>query len=160
MQQDPPDVLVVTGSKALGAEGGAVLASESVIAMLRQRARPYVYSSAPSPSVCAALTAALDVLDGPNSPVPDLHRNVDRMATRLGLDTWPTPIVPVAVGDETASVQAAHELGEQGWFVPAMRWPTVPRSRAILRVTLMATHTDDQIDGLADALARLGLPRT
>ena len=64
------------------------------------------------------------------------------------------------VGDETASVQAAHELGEQGWFVPAMRWPTVPRSRAILRVTVMATHTDDQIDGLADALVRLGLPRT
>ena len=160
MQQDPPDVLVVTGSKALGAEGGAVLASESVIAMLRQRARPYVYSTAPSPAVCAALTAALDILNGPNSPVPDLHRNVSRMATRLGLNSWPTPIIPVAVGDETASVQAAHELGEQGWFVPAMRWPTVPRSRAILRVTVMATHTDDQIDGLADALARLGLPHT
>ena len=68
---------------------------------------------------------------------------------------WPSPIIPVPIGDEANAVSASAALRDAGYFVPAIRWPTVPRGAAMLRVTVMATHTDDQIDGLAWALAQV-----
>ena len=68
---------------------------------------------------------------------------------------WPSPIIPVPIGDEASAVSASAALRDAGYFVPAIRWPTVPRGEAMLRVTVMATHTDEQIDGLANAISRL-----
>ena len=77
------------------------------------------------------------------------------MASQLGMDAWASPIIPVPIGDETRAVAASARLREAGYFVPAIRWPTVPRSAAMLRVTVMSTHTYAQIDGLAQALAQV-----
>lgn len=150
-----PDILVATASKALGVEGGAVLGSESVAKLLRQKARPFVYSTSPTPATCAAVTAAIGVIDSDESPVPALHRNIAHLAGRLGMGQWHPPIIPVSVGDERAAHRASVRLREEGFFVPAIRYPTVPRGAAMLRVTVMATHTPEQIDALADAILRL-----
>lgn len=159
MEDCPPDVLVATASKALGAEGGAVAAAPEVTRLLRQKARPFVYSTAPSPAVCAGVTAAVGVVRGPDSPLAALHANIAELSARLGLGTWPSPIIPIAVGEETDAVEASVQLRRQGFFVPAIRWPTVARGAAMLRVTVMATHTPEHIDALSTALERLGLPR-
>ena len=152
---DHPDILVATSSKALGVEGGAVATSAPVAALLRQKARTFVYSTSSTPATCAAVSAAIGVLEGDGSPVPALHRNIRRLASQLGMGEWASPIIPVPIGDETKAVDAAAKLREAGYFVPAIRWPTVPRGAAMLRVTVMATHTDAQIDGLADVISRL-----
>lgn len=152
---DHPDILVATSSKALGVEGGAVATSAPVAALLRQKARTFVYSTSSTPATCAAVSAAIGVLEGQDSPVPALHRNIRRLAGHLGMGDWASPIIPVPIGDEARAVNAAAKLREAGYFVPAIRWPTVPRGAAMLRVTVMATHTDAQIDGLADVISRL-----
>ena len=152
---DHPDILVATSSKALGVEGGAVATSAPVAALLRQKARTFVYSTSSTPATCAAVSAAIGVLEGEDSPVPALHRNIRRLAGHLGMGDWASPIIPVPIGDETRAVNASSWLREAGYFVPAIRWPTVPRDAAMLRVTVMATHTDAQIDGLADVISRL-----
>ena len=152
---DHPDILVATSSKALGAEGGAVAASAPVAGLLRQKARTFVYSTSSTPATCAAVSAAIGVLEGKESPVPSLHRNIRRLASQLGMDEWASPIIPVPIGDEAHAVNASARLLEAGFFVPAIRWPTVPRGAAMLRVTVMATHSDEQIDGLAHAISRL-----
>ena len=152
---DHPDILVATSSKALGVEGGAVATSALVAALLRQKARTFVYSTSSTPATCAAVSAAIGVLEGDGSPVPALHRNIRRLASQLGMSEWASPIIPVPIGDEAQAVNASAALREAGYFVPAIRWPTVPRGAAMLRVTVMATHTDAQIDGLADVISRL-----
>ena len=152
---DHPDILVATSSKALGVEGGAVAASAPVAALLRQKARTFVYSTSSTPATCAAVSAAIGVLEGEENPVTALHRNIRRLASQIGMGEWASPIIPVPIGDETRAVNAAARLREAGYFVPAIRWPTVPRGAAMLRVTVMATHTDEQIDGLARALRQV-----
>ncbi|MBF4546726.1 8-amino-7-oxononanoate synthase [Corynebacterium afermentans subsp. lipophilum] len=152
---DHPDVLVATSSKALGVEGGAVAASAPVAALLRQKARTFVYSTSSTPATCAAVSAAIGVLESDGSPVTALHRNIRRLAGHLGMGDWASPIIPVPIGDEAKAVDASATLREARYFVPAIRWPTVPRGAAMLRVTVMATHTDAQIDGLADVISRL-----
>lgn len=150
---DHPDILVATSSKALGVEGGAVATSAPVASLLRQKARTFVYSTSSTPATCAAVSAAIGVLEGKKTPVPALHRNICRLAGHLGMGDWPSPIIPVPIGDETQAVHASSALRQAGYFVPAIRWPTVPRHQAMLRVTVMATHTFEQIDGLARVLA-------
>ena len=152
---DHPDILVATSSKALGVEGGAVATSAPVAALLRQKARTFVYSTSSTPATCAAVSAAIGMLERQDSPVPALHRNIRRLAGHLGMGDWASPIIPVPIGDETKAVNASATLREAGYFVPAIRWPTVPRGAAMLRVTVMATHTFEQIDGLADVISRL-----
>ena len=155
LADDHPDILVATSSKALGVEGGAVATSAPVAALLRQKARTFVYSTSSTPATCAAVSAAIGVLEGKQTPVPALHRNIRRLAGHLGMGEWPSPIIPVPIGDETQAVHASAALRQAGYFVPAIRWPTVPRHQAMLRVTVMATHTFEQIDGLADVISRL-----
>ena len=152
---DHPDILVATSSKALGVEGGAVATSAPIATLLRQKARTFVYSTSSTPATCAAVSAAIGVLESQDSPVPALRRNIHRLAGHLGMDAWASPIIPVPIGDETRAVNASARLREAGYFVPAIRWPTVPHGAAMLRVTVMATHTDAQIDGLTHAISRL-----
>lgn len=157
LDADPPDILVATASKALGAEGGVVATSETVAALLRQKARPFVYSTSSTPVTCASIRAALRILESRQSPVGDLHRNVAQLADALGIGQWPSPIIPVVVGDEAAAMRASRRLADAGFFVPAIRYPTVPRGNAMLRVTVMATHTAGHIARLAAELQRGGM---
>jgi 8-amino-7-oxononanoate synthase len=151
-----PDVLVGTLSKALGAEGGFLCADHTTCDLVRNQSRPFIYSTAsPAPTVAAALAAVRLVRTDPGH-VRRLQGNVRRLTAGLGVHDAPgTPIVPVPVGDEAEAMAVADALRQEGFHIPAIRYPTVPRGRAILRVTVMATHTDAQIDAFTSAAGRL-----
>ncbi|MEY8209844.1 aminotransferase class I/II-fold pyridoxal phosphate-dependent enzyme [Corynebacterium sp. MNWGS58] len=147
-----PDILVGTASKALGAEGGFIACSAPVAHMLRNQARGYVYSTACSAANCAAISAALEIVQRPLDdahPVVRLHERVAalRAASGYGVEGAGagtvagqySPIIPFAVGAESAAMELASGLAEKGFHVPAIRYPTVARGQAILRTTAMAS---------------------
>ncbi|MGH9111904.1 MAG: aminotransferase class I/II-fold pyridoxal phosphate-dependent enzyme [Acidimicrobiales bacterium] len=144
-----------TLSKTLGSLGGFVAGARPIIDLLRNRARPFIFTTAPTPADVAAGLAAVRLVrsDEGRELVARLRRNVDRL--RPG---HPTPIVPVLLGDEARAMAAADDLLDQGLLVPAIRPPTVPPGTSRLRVALSASHTDDQLDRLATALHTLGEP--
>lgn len=152
-----PELVVGTASKALGAEGGFVLCSGEVGTLLRNRARSFVYSTSMNPGSVAAIRAGLAKLrDG--GVVTRLRANIDAVRAAAGLpaDAGASAIIPLPVGDEDAAVAMSARLAERGVFIPAIRYPTVPRGAAMLRLTVTAAHTGDDIDELASALAAVG----
>ncbi len=149
---EAPVVRMGTLSKALGSLGGFVAGPAPVIDLLRNRARSFIFTTAPTPADMAAALAALRIVrsDEGTALVERLRHNVERV--RPG---HPTPIVPVILGDEAFALSAAAELLEQGLLVPAIRPPTVPPGTSRLRVALSAAHDDAQLDRLSSALASL-----
>ena len=152
-----PDIQLITASKALGAEGAFVAASEPVAQLLRQQARSFVFSTSPTPANCAAITAGVNLLGTNPNLVGGLQDNFSYWHQRRGTLKSEGPIIPIHVGDESVAMEASAALLERGFIVPAIRWPTVPHGAAILRVTLMATHTKTQIDALCNELESLHL---
>ena len=142
-----------TLSKALGSLGGFVAGPRRYVDLLRNRARPFIFTTAPTPAdIAAALAAVRVVRSGEGRDlVARLRAHVDRL--RPG---HPTPIVPVVLGDEAAALAGADALLTHGLLVPAIRPPTVPVGTSRLRVALSAAHTDEQIERLVAALATLG----
>jgi adenosylmethionine-8-amino-7-oxononanoate aminotransferase len=151
----PPGAPVVrmgTLSKALGSLGGFVAGPAPLVDLLRNRARSFIFTTAPTPADMAAALAALRIVRSEEGTalVERLRHNVDRV--RPG---HPTPIVPVLLGTEAAALRAADELLERGLLVPAIRPPTVPPGTSRLRVALSAAHDDAQLDRLSAALRSL-----
>jgi 8-amino-7-oxononanoate synthase len=145
---------VGTLSKTLGSLGGFVAGSRQWIELLVNRARPFIFTTAPSPADAAAALAALGVVRSPEGD--ELRRRLDAhvQAIRPG---HPSPIVPVILGEEADAVEAARALLVRGLLVPAIRPPTVPAGSSRLRVTMSAAHTTRQVEVLLDALRELGL---
>lgn len=159
----PVDVVMTTLSKSLGAAGGAVVGSRELVAYLRNRARSFIFDTAmPAPTAAAAL-AALDVLEAEPGRVERVRALARRLADGLrscGFDV-PEPaaaVVPVVVGGADTALALAAALDEAGILVPAIRPPTVPPGTARLRATVMATHTDEQIDRAVGAFAAARVP--
>lgn len=153
-----PDVLVGALSKALGGEAGFVCASKEVCELLRQKARTYVFSTALAAPAVAAGLAAVRLAAGE----PERRGRLARLTTRLrgglkeaGIPALPGtgPIVAVPAPGAGVAVTAARRLRGAGLFAPAIRYPTVPRGGEIVRVTLMATHTEEHVDRLVEELA-------
>lgn len=152
-----PDILVGTASKALGVEGGFVLCSGPVATPLRNQARSFVYSTSMNPGSVAAIRAAVKRLEA-SDVVKQLQRNIRRVRDLVSAECEPaSAIIPLPVGDEAAAMAASAQLAETGIYIPAMRYPTVPRGEAMLRLTVTARHTDDDIARLARALHDIGL---
>ena len=152
-------VRMTTLSKTLGSLGGLVAGSHAVVDLLVNTARPYIFTTAPSPADAAAGLAALRIVrsDQGAQLVSVLRGHIDRLAP----PGHPSPIVPIVVGSDRAALEASEELARRGLLVPAIRPPTVAEGTARLRVTLSAAHTDDQVGALLDALTALGLePRS
>lgn len=152
-----PDIQLITASKALGAEGALVATSGPVAQLLRQQARSFVFSTSPTPANCAAIIAGVNLLETNPNLVGGLQDNFSYWHQRRGTLKPEGPIIPIHVGDESVAMEASAALLERGFIVPAIRWPTVPHGAAILRVTLMATHTKTQIDALCNELESLHL---
>jgi 8-amino-7-oxononanoate synthase len=146
-------VRVGTLSKTLGAMGGFIAASTRLVELLVNRARPFIFTTAPTPADTAAAAAALAVVrsDEGDRLRAKLRRHID--AVQPG---HPSPIIPIIVGREDAAVAASRRLLDRGLLVPAIRPPTVAPGTSRLRVALSASHTDEQVAGLAAALADLG----
>jgi 8-amino-7-oxononanoate synthase len=138
-----------TLSKAIGAYGGYLCASQPVIDLMRNRARTLVYSTGLPPPVVAAAIAALDLIMA-DSGLTARPVESARMFTRLtNLPEAQSPIVPVLIGDEDTTLKMSRLLAEQGFFVPAIRPPTVPANTARLRLTFTAGHQEHDIERLA-----------
>jgi 8-amino-7-oxononanoate synthase len=154
----PPDIQVATLGKSLGAAGAFVAGSETLIEYLVQRARSWVFSTAPPPAIAAAARAALRIVQAEPQRREALHANIRRFrrgAAQLGLPLGDsaTPIQPLVLGAAERALALSRYLYECGYWVAAIRPPTVPRGTSRLRITLSAAHTAQQIDGLLEALA-------
>jgi 8-amino-7-oxononanoate synthase len=162
---DPGLTLVRMGtlSKTLGSLGGFLAGPRDVIDLMVNAARPYIFSTGLSPADAAAALAALGVLRSPEGDalirrLADLVERVGGGDRRGGAGTQArpsSPIIPVILGTEQRALEASATLLADGLWVPAIRPPTVPPGTSRLRVTVSATHTDDQVRRLVDALAPL-----
>jgi 8-amino-7-oxononanoate synthase len=160
---DQVDIQMGTLSKALGCSGGYVCGSRKLIDLLINRARSFIYSTAPSPAIAGAAIAAVDLLVSVAGERrrQTLRKNLAQFAEALpqlfpGDRKVQSAIVPIVLGRSDAALEAARMLAEKGYFVPAIRYPTVAKDAARLRVTLSAKHSPEQIAGLCEVLR--GLP--
>ncbi len=146
------DIYTGTFGKALGgASGGYVAAHGEIVELLRQRARPYLFSNTLAPAMVAGTLAALDLVAGSNELRKRLQENAAQFRagmTAHGFDLLPGehPIVPVMFGDAALTARVADEMQRQGIYVTAFSFPVVPRGAARIRVQLSAAHTPEQID--------------
>jgi 8-amino-7-oxononanoate synthase len=151
-------VRVGTLSKTLGALGGYVAASHDIVDLLVNRARSYIFSTALPPADAAAALAALRIVCSAEG-----EALANRLAAHVALlsssglaaSGHPSPIVPVIFGPEQAALAASTALLVKGFWVPAIRPPTVPAGSSRLRVTVSAAHCDDDVAALIDAVAPL-----
>jgi len=159
------EIQMGTLGKALGASGGYICGPRALIEFLINRARSFIFSTAPVPGAAAAARAAVELVQSAEGKqrAEDLWALVERLKAGLGRNGWPvanvrSAIVPLIIGAEAGAVAAANALREGGIYVPAIRYPTVARGEARLRVTLTAAHTQKDLSALMDALAPLPHP--
>jgi glycine C-acetyltransferase len=155
------DIEVGTLSKAFGVVGGVVAGNPLVVEWLRQRGRPFLFSSAMTVPDTAACLAAVDLLEESTELVDKLWENARYFKTemqRMGFDTGKsiTPITPVMLGEAPLAQQFSRELFENGLFAMALGFPTVPRGKARIRVMISATHQKDDLNYGLEAFSRVG----
>jgi 8-amino-7-oxononanoate synthase len=163
------EVQMGTLSKALGSSGGFIAGSRPLIELLINRARSFIFSTAPPPAVAAGAAAALAIVQSNEGEKlrEQLRRNIRHVHSdlpltsaaqtsqlRLDEELSPSPIVPLIVGDEKAALHAAAQLQASGFLVPAIRFPTVKRGSARLRLALSARHSSEEVADLISALRR------
>lgn len=158
LTQDQVPIVMGTLGKGAGSFGAFVAGSEVLIETLIQQARPYIYTTAMPPAVAAATRASLQVMQTESwrrAHLQDLITRFRRGAAELGLALMasPTAIQPIIFGDAATTMAVSAALQTQGYWVGAIRPPTVPQGTARLRVTLSAAHTPEQVEGLLQALA-------
>lgn len=138
-----------TLSKSLGSYGGYLCASHAVCELLRTRARPLVFTTAPAPASIAAALAALDIIERDTALCDRPVVLARRFCAAAGLPQPVSPIVPIILGSASAALDASARLRAEGFLVTAIRPPTVPRGTARLRITFSAAHEKSDIDRLA-----------
>lgn len=158
LSQHQLPVLMGTLGKAFGTFGAFVAGSEALIEALIQFSRTYIYTTALPPAVAAATRASLKLLRSENFRRELLNQRIHefrRGAEQIGLTLLPStsPIQPVMIGDDGCAMRWSRHLADQGFWVSAIRPPTVPEGSARLRVTLSAAHSSAQVEALLTALA-------
>lgn len=144
------DLQMGTFSKAVGLSGGYLCGSRAMADLLINRARSFIYSTAPGPALAATVRDALDLVCGPRGDILREDLSANRETFSPGT---PSAIIPVIIGENEAALSASARLQERGFLVPAIRFPTVPKGSARLRITLSAAHRPDDITSLKSALA-------
>ncbi len=158
------EIQMGTLSKALGVSGGYICGSWSLIDWLINRARSFIYTTAPPPAFAAAALAAIEFLDSPEGEalrrvlwqrIGSLQNLLPMGAPAIkGMALGQSAINPWIVGDEQATLDLSRSLQNEGFLVPAVRYPTVAKGAARLRITVTATHEEAQIRSFCEALAR------
>jgi len=168
---DDVDVQMGTLSKALGTSGGYICGSHDLIEWLINRARSFIYSTAPPPAIAAAALAAVDFLSSPHGEerrlllwerinlmrqllLPSARKAINYQLSTINTNEG-SAIFPLLVGDEQAALNSAAALKTEGFLVPAIRYPTVAKGSARLRITVTAAHEENQIRSLCKAIKRL-----
>ena len=155
------DIEIGTLSKAFGVVGGYVAGKQVIIDWLRQRGRPFLFSSAVTPADVAACIAAVDIMEGSTEQVDKLWKNGDNFKQglkKLGFDLGvsQTPITPVMLGEAPLAQKFSQQLFEAGVFATAIGFPTVPRGKARIRVMLSAAHSQADLDEALAIFAKVG----
>jgi glycine C-acetyltransferase len=155
------DIQVGTLSKAIGALGGYVAGSRTLIEFLDHRARPFLFSTSHPPAVAAACIAAIDVLEQEPQLIDRLWDNTRFFKAglqALGFDTGlsESPITPVIVGDGALAMKLSDRLFDEGVFAQGIAFPTVPRGKARVRTIVTATHTREELQFALDVFAKVG----
>jgi glycine C-acetyltransferase len=156
------DILTGTFGKALGgASGGYVAARKEIVAWLRQRSRPYLFSNSIAPPVAAATIKVLELLENSPQLREQLHANAAYFRhgmQSLGFNLIPGehPIIPVMLGDAPAAVRLAECMQREGVYVVAFSFPVVPHGKARIRTQMNAAHSREQLDQVISAFGRSG----
>ncbi len=155
------DVEIGTLSKAFGVVGGFVAGKKIVVDHLRQKGRPFLFSSALTPADVAACGAAVEILEASDELVQKLWNNTNYFKERMkaaGFDTGrsETPITPVMLGEAKTAQQFSRRLFEEGVFAMAIGFPTVPLGKARIRVMISATHSEQDLDTGVDKFVKVG----
>jgi glycine C-acetyltransferase len=155
------DIQVGTLSKAIGALGGYVAGSKSLIEFLYHRARPFLFSTSHPPAVAAACIAAIDVLEQEPQIIDRLWENTRFFKAglrALGLNTGlsESPITPVIVGEGALAMKLSDRLFEEGVFAQGLAFPTVARDKARVRTIVTATHSRDELQFALDVFGKVG----
>lgn len=152
-----PDIIMGTLSKSLGAEGGFACSSKIIIEYLKNKARSFIFATSQAPATLGAALAALRILASEPQHAQKLQHNAEYFINCLhkeGVEAQSsTAIIPIIIGDEATSLQVAQDLLERGCLVPAIRYPTVAKGTARLRVALMSSHTEEELAHTAKLIA-------
>ncbi|WP_022671211.1 aminotransferase class I/II-fold pyridoxal phosphate-dependent enzyme [Hippea alviniae] len=159
--EDEVDIIMGTFSKSFASLGGFIASDKEVIDYLRHFARSVIFSASITPASTAAVLAALDIMENEPELIDKLWANTERMrkgVVEMGYDigTSCTPIIPLIVGDNETVLKMRRMLFDEGLFVNPVLSPAVPPNRALIRLSLMATHTFEQIDFALDKLYKVG----
>jgi 8-amino-7-oxononanoate synthase len=155
------DLIMGTFSKSMASVGGFIAGDATVIDYIKHRARTLIFSAAPPPASAAAALATLDIMDREPQRRERLWENTGFFADglrSLGFDTGEsrTPVVPVVVGEDLTALRMVHRLQEEGVFVNCVLSPATPPGRALIRTSLMATHTREQLARVLSAFEKVG----
>ena len=155
------NLIMGTFSKSLASVGGFIAADAATIDFLKHNSRAHIFSASMSPANAAAVLAALEIMESEPERLRQLWSNTQRMREGLvslgfNLGTSETPILPVYVHGMMTSLKMCKRLQEEGLFVNPVVPPAVPPDKALIRLSLMATHTEAQIDFALEKLAKVG----
>jgi 7-keto-8-aminopelargonate synthetase-like enzyme len=158
---DRVHLVMGTFSKSLASVGGFIASDAETIHYIQHIARSLIFSASMPPASCASVSAAVDVMLEEDWRLAHLWRNTEVMMERLraaGFDTGPseTPIIPVVIGEDLMAFQMCSRLFEEGVFVNSVVSPAVEKGDALIRLSLMATHTEDEVHRAMDILERVG----
>jgi 8-amino-7-oxononanoate synthase len=153
------DIIVAPLGKAVAATGGIVAGPKAVKDYLINKARPFIYTTAPSPVVAAATLKSLEIIQTEPDRRKQLNDNAAFLRnafTEMGLNIGnsTTQIIPIIIGDSAKAVDISKKLFEAGYFISAIRPPTVPSGTARLRVSVQSDHTQEQLEGLIAVLIK------
>lgn len=153
------EVQMGTLGKAFGSSGGYICGSRNLADFLVNRGRSFIFSTAPVPAAAAAAREAIRISRSAEGTTrrERLRENVRELSATFPNGPAKSAILPLIIGEGTAAVDAAARLREKGFYVPAIRYPTVARGTARLRITLTASHSIQQVQALKSALVELGL---
>jgi 8-amino-7-oxononanoate synthase len=154
------DIQMGTLSKAVGAEGGYISGSKSLIDYLINRARPFIFSTALPAGVAASALTAIDIIESEperRERLQNISQRLYNELTALGYKVWggETPILSIICGEPEDAIALSQALYENGIFAPAIRPPTVPFGTSRIRLTVMATHRDEQINQVIEVFGKI-----
>ncbi|QWE12658.1 8-amino-7-oxononanoate synthase [Polynucleobacter sp. AP-Titi-500A-B4] len=152
-------IYIGTLSKAAGVSGAFICAQDSFIEWMIQKGRPYIYSTATPPAIAHALLKSLEIIESDEGKQrrTHLHKLIDIWQQEMKFSQWEkvsscTPIQPLILGSNTNALMAAKLLDEAGYWIPAIRPPTVPVGSSRLRITFSANHSEDDLRNLINTL--------
>lgn len=154
------DITIGTLSKVVASEGGFVCADEYIIDYLKNKARSFIFSTALSPGIINGSIKSFELIASTDR-VQRLNNNIkyiNKKLNEIGIETdenRDSPIIPIFIGDEDLAMNISKSLLENGIYIPAIRYPTVPLNKSILRMTIMSTHDKKDLDIVVDKLKHI-----